>query len=133
VQTVPDLVQRSNPITYIDEADPPFLTQKGDQDCTVPIENTKMWVDALSAGGLDVEYDLLEGAGHGGPRFDDGVVQNVLPFLNRVAGGHSSGGGNLPSSGGPPLVVPVLLVGGSIVVLLLLVAGGLVVLARQRP
>ncbi len=130
VPTVPDLVQQSNPTTYIDGTDPPFLVQKGDQDCTVPIENTKMLADALRAGGVDVEYDLIEGAGHGGPVFDDGVVQNVLPFLNRVVEGQP-GGGNLPTSGGPSLV-PVLLVVGPIVVLLL-VAGGRVVLTRQRP
>ena len=89
-----------------------------------------MLADALSAGGVDVEYNLIPGAGHGGLAFDDGVVRTLVPFLNGVVGGQS-GGGNLPSSGGP-LLVPVLLVGGSIVVLLLLVARRLLVLARQR-
>jgi predicted esterase len=41
------------------------LIQKGDQDCTVPIENTKMLADALSAAGMDGHYDLLKNVGHG--------------------------------------------------------------------
>ena len=65
VPTVPDLVNQANPITYITEDDPPFLVQKGDQDCTIAIENTKMLADALAAAGLDVHYDLLKGVGHG--------------------------------------------------------------------
>ncbi len=66
--TVPDapaLVKKANPITYITKDDAPFLIQKGDQDCTVPIENTKMLADALQAAGVDVHYALLEGTGHG--------------------------------------------------------------------
>lgn len=65
VPDAPDLVKKANPITYITQDDPPFLIQKGDQDCTVPIENTKMLADALQAAGLDVRYDLLKGTGHG--------------------------------------------------------------------
>jgi acetyl esterase/lipase len=83
----PELVQQANPITYISPDDPPFLVQKGDQDCTVPVENTKMLADALSAAGLDVRYDLLPGTGHGDtgdtPVFESADnIQVVLDFLN---------------------------------------------------
>ena len=61
----PELVAKANPMTYITSDDPPFLVQKGDQDCTVPVENTKMLADALKAAGQDVEYVALAGAGHG--------------------------------------------------------------------
>ncbi len=86
VPTVPDLVAKANPITYISSDDPAFLIQKGDQDCTVPIENTKMLADALSAAGLDVRYDLLKGVGHGDsgstPVFQSSSnIQTVLDFL----------------------------------------------------
>jgi acetyl esterase/lipase len=87
VPTVPELVKQANPITYISQDDPPFLIQKGDQDCTVPVENTKMLADALQAAGLDVQYDLLKGVGHGDGRFttvfqSEGNIQTVLNFLN---------------------------------------------------
>lgn len=60
-----DLVTKANPMSYIDAKDPPFLVQKGDQDCTVAIQNTKDLADALQAAGVPVEYELLAGVGHG--------------------------------------------------------------------
>ncbi|MBK9714562.1 MAG: alpha/beta hydrolase [Kouleothrix sp.] len=87
VPTVPELVKKANPLSYIDKDTPPFLIQKGDQDCTVPVENTKMLADALGAAGIDVQFDLLKGAGHGDqggtPVFaSDSNVQTMLSFLN---------------------------------------------------
>ena len=87
VPTVPELVKKANPVTYIDKDTPPFLIQKGDQDCTVPVENTKMLADALSGAGIDVQFDLLKGVGHGDqggtPVFaSDSNVQAMLSFLN---------------------------------------------------
>jgi acetyl esterase/lipase len=87
VPDVPELVQQANPMTYITPDDPPFLIQKGDQDCTVPIENTKMLADALAAAGLDVQYDLLARVGHGDGWFttvfqSEDNIQRVLNFLN---------------------------------------------------
>jgi len=67
VPSSPELVKKANPMTYITTDDPPFLVQKGDQDCTIAIENTKMLADALAAAGMDVHYDLLKGVGHGDP------------------------------------------------------------------
>lgn len=86
VQTVPELVKKANPITYISKDDPPFLVQKGDKDCTVPIESTKMLSDALKAANQDVRFDLLAGAGHGdgsgSPIFQSAAnIQVVQTFL----------------------------------------------------
>jgi acetyl esterase/lipase len=87
VPSAPDLVRQANPITYISQDDPPFLIQKGEQDCTVPVENTKMLADALTAAGLDVQYTLLPGVGHGDGWFtpvfqSEENIQRVLDFLN---------------------------------------------------
>jgi acetyl esterase/lipase len=89
VPTVPDLAKKANPITYISKATPPFLVQKGDQDCTIAIENTKMLADALSAAGLDVQYELLKNVGHGDgfgsstPVFEsESNSQKLVDFLN---------------------------------------------------
>ena len=84
IQTVPDQVKKSNPITYISKDTPPFLIQKGDKDCTVPIENTKMLADALSAAKLDVTYTLLSGAGHGGDQFETAEnLKFMIGFLDK--------------------------------------------------
>jgi acetyl esterase/lipase len=119
--TVPDLVEKSNPITYVGEGDPPFLVQKGSKDCTVAIENTKMMANALRDAGVRAEYDLLEGAGHGGQQFEtDANNQRVLDFLHSVTGEPPGGGIAMPETGGPSLVT-VLLAGSAF---LLLAAGG---------
>ncbi len=90
VASAPDRVAKANPITYIAGQSaagiPPFLVQKGDQDCTVAIANTKMLADALQAAGATVEYDLLAGAGHGDtgstPVFEGTAnIQRVITFL----------------------------------------------------
>jgi acetyl esterase/lipase len=93
VATVPDLAKQANPITYISKETPAFLIQKGDQDCTIPVENTKMLADALSAAGLDVQYDLLKNVGHGDgfgsttPVFEsDSNNQILIHFLNTKMG-----------------------------------------------
>jgi acetyl esterase/lipase len=87
VESSPDLVAQANPITYVDGSEPPFLIQKGDQDCTVAIENTKMLADALDAAGVTVAYDLLAGVGHGDtgstPVFEsEENIQRVIDFLD---------------------------------------------------
>lgn len=65
VASSPELASKANPISYIDGTEPPFLVQKGDQDCTVPVENTGMLVEALQSAGVVVEYTVFAGAGHG--------------------------------------------------------------------
>jgi acetyl esterase/lipase len=89
VPTVPELAQKANPISYITPNAPPFLVQKGDQDCTVAIESTKMLADALAAKGLDVHFDLLKNVGHGDPMTggtkvfeSDANIQALIAFLN---------------------------------------------------
>ncbi len=87
VPDAPELVQQANPMSYITPDDPPFLIQKGDQDCTVPIENTKMLADALASAGLKAQYDLLTGAGHGDGWFStifqsEKNIQRLLGFLD---------------------------------------------------
>ena len=89
VPSSPELVKKANPMTYITKDDPPFLVQKGDQDCTIAIENTKMLADALTAAGMDVHYDLLKGIGHGDgfgsttPIFEsESNSQALVDFLN---------------------------------------------------
>ncbi len=87
VPDAPELAQQANPMSYISPDDPPFLIQKGEQDCTVPVENTKMLADALAVAGLAVQYDLLAGVGHGDGWFttvfqSEENIETVLNFLN---------------------------------------------------
>ena len=65
IQSVPSLAAESNPINYLSSDDPAWLVQKGSIDCTVPVAQSQLLVDALNAKGLKVTYTLIEGAGHG--------------------------------------------------------------------
>ena len=76
IAEVPDKVHQANPITYITPDDPPFLVQKGTADCIVPVGQSRLLVEALRAAGVPVEFDLLEGAGHGD------MVSNTPRFLS---------------------------------------------------
>ena len=108
VSGAPELVQKANPITYISKDDPAFLVQKGDQDCTIAIENTKMLADALAAAGLDVHYDLLKGVGHGdgfdatAPVFEsESNSQALVGFLNTKLGVQATAAASLAPTATP--------------------------------
>lgn len=87
--SVPHLVAKANPITYISSDDPPFLLQKGSKDCMVPVGQSKLLHQALLAAKIPVEFDLLDGAGHGDmgaatPKFlSEANIQRVVQFLKK--------------------------------------------------
>lgn len=86
IQTVPDLVQTTNPMNYISAADAPFFIENGTADCNIPPVQNKNLAEALSAeiGADNVTYISLEGAGHGGSQFEtaDNLAQ-VIAFLDK--------------------------------------------------
>lgn len=81
IGTVPDKVQAANPITYIDPMDPPFLLQKGSDDCLVPVSQSRVLAQSLRKAGVSTEFELLNGAGHG----DMGLWQPVFLSEANVA------------------------------------------------
>ncbi len=66
VQQNKDACQRANPITYITKDDPPFLIVHGDQDHTVPHNQSQLLFEALKKAGVQVQFHTVKGAGHGG-------------------------------------------------------------------
>jgi acetyl esterase/lipase len=74
IATVPDKVKAANPITYIDAKDPPFLVQKGADDCLVPVGQSRVLAEALQQAGVATKLEILQGAGHG----DMGLSQPVF-------------------------------------------------------
>ncbi len=86
IQTVPNLVYKTNPMNYIDTKDPPFLIQHGSDDCRVPPEQSKNLAEVLSAsiGEENVQYLQIDGGVHGGKLFKtDENSQLVLDFFNK--------------------------------------------------
>jgi acetyl esterase/lipase len=61
--------ERANPITFVSKETAPFLIMHGDQDKTVPLNQSELLVTALKKAGVEVTMKVVEGSGHGGPAF----------------------------------------------------------------
>lgn len=60
---------RVNSITYVTPDDPPFLIVHGDQDKTVPLNQSQLLFAALKKNSISAHFHTIHGAGHGGPGF----------------------------------------------------------------
>jgi acetyl esterase/lipase len=83
---VPLLVELANPMTYIHKDMPPILIQHGRLDCWVPVQQSIIFAEKLERYVSDehFELDILEGAGHGDPKFTTGEnMVRVFSFLDR--------------------------------------------------
>ena len=78
-----DKASRLNPITYVTKDDPPFLIVHGDEDRTVPINQSRLLFESLKAAGVNVHFHTIHGAGHGRPGFDAPEIETmVLAFFD---------------------------------------------------
>jgi acetyl esterase/lipase len=77
-----DRAREASPITYVSGDDPPFLIFHGEQDPTVPIEQSEMFESALRKVGVDVTFVRVKNAGHG---FRPGSDPNPGQILEAVA------------------------------------------------
>ena len=82
IQENPDKVKMANPITYITGDEPPFLIMHGDQDSTVLHSQSVLFDAALRKQNVDVTFFTVEGAGHGGPKFEE-HLHLVEEFFNK--------------------------------------------------
>ena len=87
----PDKVARVNPITYVDENDPPYLIVHGDADGTVPLNQSQLLFEALKEAGVPVHFHTIHGAGHGGPAFTEPVIGDMVRefFEKKVKAGEA--------------------------------------------
>lgn len=77
-------VQFANPITYVTKEAPPFLIQHGSIDNHVPTEQSILLKDALLKVGAEVEFEVIEGAKHGGPLFKtEQNIEKVFEFIDK--------------------------------------------------
>jgi acetyl esterase/lipase len=76
-----DKAAKASPITYVSKDAPPFLIMHGDQDRTVPFNQSELLYAALKKAGVDVTFVPMKGAGHGfgGPE----ALDPVQDFLKR--------------------------------------------------
>jgi len=76
----PELARLASPITHVDATDPPFLIVHGDEDSTVPVEQSIDFHAALVEAGVDTTLRIVVGAGHGG--FQAEVAPEVKTFFD---------------------------------------------------
>jgi acetyl esterase/lipase len=80
-----ELARLASPIFHVDASDPPLLLLHGDQDPQMPINQSHEIHGAYEKLGLDVHFEVVHGAGHGGAAFFDAERSAlVLAFLDRT-------------------------------------------------
>ena len=83
----PRLAQLASPVTHVDRSDPPLLIFHGDQDPQMPINQSHELQGAYEKMGLDVYFDVVHGAAHGGDAFfSPDRVARAMAFLRRTIG-----------------------------------------------
>jgi len=65
IEAVPEQYVKSSPVTHVHAGAPPFLIIHGENDPVVPVQQSELLRDALIAAGVDVEFHVVKGAGHG--------------------------------------------------------------------
>ncbi|SMP41541.1 Acetyl esterase/lipase [Neorhodopirellula lusitana] len=77
-------IRRVNPITYIDDQDPPFLILHGTKDPVVPMNQSQALHDALGTAGVETKLKLIPGAKHGGREFSTPEINDlIMSFLKK--------------------------------------------------
>ena len=88
-EEVPEVADLASPVTHGDRNDPPLLLIHGDQDHQMPINQSHELHGVYKSAGLDVQFEVVHGAGHGGDRFYTGDCLNVaIAFLQRTVNKH---------------------------------------------
>lgn len=80
-----ELAQLASPVLHVDANDPPLYLLHGDRDPQMPINQTLQMWGVYKDAGLDVTFDPVHGAPHGGPLFFTPEHQQpVVAFLRRT-------------------------------------------------
>jgi acetyl esterase/lipase len=81
----PEIAALASPVTHVDANDPPLLLLHGDRDPQMPINQAHQLEGAYEELGLDITFDVVHGAAHGGAAFyDDTHLPVALAFLRRT-------------------------------------------------
>ena len=78
VKDCPELARQASAYDNVSKDDAPFLIMHGDEDPGVPIQQSIQFYDRLRKTGVPVQYEVVEGAGHGGKLFDATEVKAIV-------------------------------------------------------
>jgi acetyl esterase/lipase len=86
IQKVPEKAAKANPNSYLTPDDAAFFIQVGSNDHNIPYTQSRNFYEALKKvlGEEKVSFELLEGAGHGGPQFSAPEnIEKVVIFFDK--------------------------------------------------
>jgi acetyl esterase/lipase len=76
--------KRANPVRYVTKEAPPFLIAHGEQDPLVPWHQSELLYEALKKAEVEVTFQKIPGAGHGGREFNTDMMQaTVQAFFDK--------------------------------------------------
>lgn len=78
VKDCPELARQASAYDNVSKDDAPFLIMHGDEDPGVPIQQSMQFYERLRETGVPVQYEVVEGAGHGGKLFDTPEVKATI-------------------------------------------------------
>jgi len=79
----PDLAAQANATNYVTMDDPPLLMVHGANDRSVPVTTAQDLYAALRNVGVDARLTVVDGAGHGGPEWNDpALLEQVDRFFD---------------------------------------------------
>ncbi len=82
---VPALAKLASPVEHVGAGDPPAMLLHGNQDRQMPVNQLLELEAAFRRAKLDVETQIVDGAGHGGDVFNKGEpAERVIDFLRRT-------------------------------------------------
>ena len=70
VQENKEKAHKASPLSYVSKDSAPFLIMHGDQDKSVPIQQSEALAEALKKAGIEATFVVVKGNGHGGPGFN---------------------------------------------------------------
>jgi acetyl esterase/lipase len=83
-----ELAKLASPVFHVDRNDPPLLILHGEQDPQMPISQSHELTGAYKKLNLDVVFDVVYGAAHGGDLFyTSDRLKLVLDFIKNHLGG----------------------------------------------
>lgn len=84
VRDRPEAAKQASALYQVSREDAPFLIMHGDQDPAVPLEQSARLHEALQKAGVESTFEIVAGAGHGGPGFQTDAIQaSVRTFFTK--------------------------------------------------
>jgi acetyl esterase/lipase len=82
-----ELAKLASPVYHVDKNDPPLLIFHGEQDPQMPISQSHELAGAYKKANLDVQFDVVYGAAHGGDMFyTPDKAKLALDFIKKHLG-----------------------------------------------